>query len=198
MHWCCIVTLAAVPHAPMCCNISNSQYHGSFHLHTLVFAGSVSPTAKELQPKWTATGSNWTSSCSCELLKNLQLQLLKNGNFCNWLHCSCWPWGLTAALSSSNLLIHPFDNEYYLFLPENPVAQLQKNCNPTGLQLVATGSNWTSSCSCELLKNLQLQLVKNGNFCNWLQLQLLILGGSNPTQPDFQSLANTVTWIPQF
>ena len=28
------------------------------------FSGPVAPTGKRLQPNWTATGSNWTSSCS--------------------------------------------------------------------------------------------------------------------------------------
>ena len=31
---------------------------------SLGFSGPVAPTGKRLQPNWTATGSNWTSSCS--------------------------------------------------------------------------------------------------------------------------------------
>jgi hypothetical protein len=41
----------------------------------LEIPGPVAATRKNTQPNWTATGKDWTSSCSCLNSKPVQLQL---------------------------------------------------------------------------------------------------------------------------
>jgi hypothetical protein len=48
------------------------QIRGASYLE---IPGPVAATGKNTQPNWTATGKDWTSSCSCLNSKPVQLQL---------------------------------------------------------------------------------------------------------------------------